>query len=201
MFFTNAWSQTTRITATACLAAGLASAAQASTTLGDVTIGATSIFGGPFLEILVDDGGTGNFLFEAADTTDFSAFVAFDFDDATETGIESTSPFDLDVQDLFTGDAASGAALDFAFDYGADRLNILYQLDTNDFSADVLGVAVLYFQTDIDSTFAFADLDGEFVEFDLFGATATPIPLPATLPLAIAGLAGLGWLGRRRKQY
>lgn len=191
-----------RFAAALCLATGLASAASASTTFDDVTVGATAIFAGPELEIAIVDAGTGDFFFEAVEIIDVSAFIAFDFDDATETVVASSSPTDLDVLDLVSGDVAFGSALDFAFDYGADQLNILYDLSTNDFSTDVLGVVVLSFHTDIDSSFGFADLDGEPVEFDLFGASLnTPaVPLPATLPLAVAGLASLGWLGRRRKR-
>ncbi|WP_176445215.1 VPLPA-CTERM sorting domain-containing protein [Maliponia aquimaris] len=36
-------------------------------------------------------------------------------------------------------------------------------------------------------------------QFYLAAATISPVPLPASLPLMLAGMVGLGWFGRRRK--
>lgn len=192
---------------------GAASAAMASvvslgfltgasaTTLGDVSITPMVIFDGPRLNVRSADDGFGNSVFDARDLGLLSS-VFLDFDDVTEGSVESSNLFDLDVVDLITLDFAVGEALDFEFDYAADTLSILYELGTNDFSSDAFGVAVLYFLSDISQTTSFLDLDGEQVEFDLFGATASStnmVPLPASLPLVLAGLSCMVWLGRRNR--
>ncbi len=200
MALMNLWSRARRVAAMALLSFGVVSGASA-TTLGDVTLSARPIFSGPSLDIIVDDGGTGDFFLEATDSF-LDVFVFVDFDDLTETGVESSGAFDLDATDGFTFDNATGSALDFAFDYAADTLSILYALSNNDFSIDPFGVAVLFFSTDIDATFGFSDLDGEAVEFELFGATSSPavVPVPAALPLMLAGLLGFVAVGRRRQR-
>ena len=47
--------------------------------------------------------------------------------------------------------------------------------------------------TDITST-----VDDEFFGNFRIAQSPAPVPLPASLPLLVAGLAGIGWLGKRR---
>lgn len=181
----------------ACFAFGMASAASA-TTLGDVTLGATALVEADDLDVFVVDL-LGDQIFEANDF--FGVFVLLDFDEATETSVATASPSDLEVDDGL-GVVVEGSALDFAFDFGANTLSILYDLGTNDLSADPFGVAILSFGS-LTEPLAFEDLDGELADFALFGATESVavVPLPATLPLALAGVFGLAWIGRRRQTH
>lgn len=184
------------------LAGCFANVASASTVLTDVSVDVMAFYKGSDLEVFVSDAGSNNLFFEAFDVVDFNAFVAIDFDDLTESEIESSSSFDLDVVDIRTGNTVNGEALDFAFDYDTDSLQVLYKLNVNDFTSSKLGVAVLHFEIELDASLGFTDLDGQLVEFDLFGATpkAESVPLPSTLSLALAGLASFIWLSWRRRE-
>ncbi len=46
----------------------------------------------------------------------------------------------------------------------------------------------------------FGEGDGRLSHYTLAGGTSTVIPLPATLPLFLTGLLGMGFLARRRRQ-
>lgn len=48
-------------------------------------------------------------------------------------------------------------------------------------------------------TLAFDDNGNNAKQFYLASVVATPVPLPAALPLLLAGLGGMAWVGRRRK--
>ncbi|MEM9498244.1 MAG: VPLPA-CTERM sorting domain-containing protein [Pseudomonadota bacterium] len=178
--------------ASAIAVAGVGAASAA--TLEDVVLGG-KIYDNTALDVLADDD-----TFLASDF--FDVFVSLDFDGLTS--IESSNANDLDVTDA-TG-SLLGPALDFAFDFAGNTLSILYGLDTNTIGDEPFGVAVLSFfgatggPVDlVESGFAFSDLDATFADVEVFGATGpSVIPLPASLPLLIAGLGGIAILRRRR---
>ena len=188
-----------RLLVPAVAALGIAGGASAAT-LGDVTISGTPFYSSPDpLDILAGDDGFGNEIFSADDLFLFQMFALFDYDDTDESMLADSGPFDLLIDD--TVDTADGAAMDFAFDALSDTLSILYALDFNTFTTDDFAVVVLYFDSGVIGAMTeIADLDGEFVDADVFGAIGPAvIPLPASLPLVLAGLGGLAFVGRRRR--
>ena len=188
-----------RLLIPAAAALGIAGGASAAT-LGDVTISGTPFYSSPFgLFVTAGDDGSGNATFEAFDDVSLEMFAFFDYDETDETMLAGASPSDLDIFDGF--DSAVGSVKDFEFDALADTLSILYGLSTNSFTTDDFAVVVLIFDSGvIGAATSISDLDGEIVDADVFGAIGPAvIPLPASLPLVLAGLGGLALVGRRKR--
>lgn len=116
-------------------------------------------------------GGTITFLFnQLVDFTSFAAFDAFD----------NNGPL---VVSADTGQTQS-------FDTGSgDRASDLFT------GLNFVGIRELTFS--LPGSGALDDLTFEISDFG--GETPAPIPVPAALPLMLAGLGGLAWVGRRRR--
>jgi hypothetical protein len=112
---------------------------------------------------------------------------------------------DLSFFDVGTGDdLLVGRALDIDVDFAADTVSILYSVagdfGVNALSADSLVVGVLDFAPYVDiveAGFMFSDLDFQTADAEIYGATV--VPLPAALPLLLAGLGGLVILRARQR--
>ncbi|WP_143104077.1 PEP-CTERM sorting domain-containing protein [Poseidonocella sedimentorum] len=188
---------TERLALPAIAALGIAGGASAAT-LDSVAISATPFYTSPdLLDVVAGDDGSGNKSFEAIDLALFQMGAYLDYDDADESILAASDPFDFFVDE--SGALAEGSALDFAFDAVGDTMRILYDLSVNSFTADEFAVVHLIFDSGvIGSMTDIGSLDGELVGAVVYGANAaTVIPLPATLPLALAGLGGLAFAGRR----
>lgn len=69
-------------------------------------------------------------------------------------------------------------------------------------NADLFLISIT-FDSLVDSaliSFAIDDGDGFGMDDVRIGSSVAPVPVPATLPLLLAGIGGLGWAARRRKQ-
>lgn len=156
------------------------------------------------LDVIADD-----FFIEANDVaTDASTFVSAPLDGAGGLDTGFTAFGDLLIVDpISLNDLLVGQAVDLAVDFLGDTVSILYDVSDDPFdpfdgvnalSGDGFVLAVLSFQTDlIETGFTFDALDFETADAEIFGAAV--IPLPASLPLMIAGLAVLVAIRRRKK--
>lgn len=107
---------------------------------------------------------------------------------------------DLTILDADFFDYLGGTSIDLEFDAANGLLEILYDLDINEASSDTLAVAQIGFTPSTFITSIF-DLDFEIVTFDVLAATDTsmpPVPLPAGLPLLLAGLGAFAVVRRRQ---
>lgn len=116
-------------------------------------------------------GGTITFLFDQL--VDFTSFAAFDAFDNTGPLVVSADTGQTQSFDTGSGDNASDLFTDLNF----------------------VGISELTFS--LPGSGAIDDLTFEISEFG--GETPAPIPVPAALPLMLAGLGGLAWVGRRRR--
>jgi hypothetical protein len=120
--------------------------------------------------------------------------------DAASARFGDLSFFDVGTLD----DLLVGRALDIDVDFAADTVSILYSVagdfGVNALSADSLVVGVLDFAPYVDiveAGFMFSDLDFQTADAEIYGATV--VPLPAALPLLLAGLGGLVILRARQR--
>lgn len=116
-------------------------------------------------------GGTITFLFDRL--VDFTSFAAFDAFDNVGPLVVSADTGQTQSFDTGSGDRASDLFTDLNF----------------------VGISELTFS--LPGSGAIDDLTFEISEFG--GETPAPIPVPAALPLMLAGLGGLAWVGRRRR--
>lgn len=175
------------------LAGGLicgASAAQAST-IDSIVVGSL-IYEEFDLDVIADD-----FLFEASVFSLNDVFVGAPLDGFGNVDALAATGTDLDITDTFFDPVINGRAIDIGVDTGNDTISILYRLGENTLSSDGLALAVLFFPTvDIIDPFAFGQVDFSTADVEIYGATV--IPLPAGLPLMLAGLGGLAALRCRQ---
>lgn len=175
------------------LAGGLicgASAAQAST-IDSIVVGSL-IYEEFNLDVIADD-----FLFEASVFSLNDVFVGAPLDGFGNVDALAATGADLDITDAFFDPVINGRAIDIGVDTGNDTISILYRLGENTLSSDGLALAVLFFPTvDMIDPFAFDQVDFSTADLEIYGATV--IPLPAGLPLMLAGLGGFAVLRCRR---
>jgi hypothetical protein len=142
-----------------------------------------------------------NFLFGAADLALGAPLTA--------TG-EADTAFafygDLSYIDSITfDDLLVGKSVDISVDFAADTVSILFSVAgdpnaVNALSIDEFVVGVLNFAPVFDIVelgFVFSDLHFQLADVEVYGASV--VPLPAGLPLFLAGLGALGALGARRR--
>ncbi|MEM9342429.1 MAG: VPLPA-CTERM sorting domain-containing protein [Pseudomonadota bacterium] len=180
---------------TLALGAALAFGASAasSATLSEVTIGA-SLFSADGLDVIADD--------TSIETADFfgDVFVSAPIDGG---GVDASAAFstDLSIFDATFTEILGGTALDIGV--ADDTISILYDLAINEESSDPFAVAVLSFGFTLPDNVlsVLGDVDGEFVDLEVFGATpsspVTVIPLPAGATLLLGALGALA-IARRR---
>lgn len=186
------------------LAAGvmLAPAIATAATLDTVKLGSVLAFD---TELDVASDGTfieaSNFLFGAGDLALGAPLLA-----SGEVDTSSALFGDLSYIDTTTfDDLLVGKALDIAVDFAADTVSILYSVAgdlnaVNALSSDEFVVGVLNFAPHFDIVepgFSFSDLDFQLADADVYGASV--VPLPAGLPLFLAGLSALAALRSRRR--
>lgn len=136
--------------------------------------------------------GTGNDCFNAGDdnvTSDEYVTISFD-------GIFTLSELS------FTGEGHSFSNPVFLQDEDPGRADatLLFGINGGDLEQFTFAdLATLSFDDVFSATFAFDDEYETADQFYLASAVLAPIPLPAGLPMLLAGLGGFGFLARRRK--
>lgn len=111
-------------------------------------------------------------------------------------GVDGFGTFEYGVD--YTGSGSSGnppTSLSFTITDGASlTLASFAQLSTNP-PGDTAAFFVLDIFSGTNGRTGAVDVSGGGTPFDI-----TPVPLPPALPLFIAGMIGLGWLGKRKRK-
>ncbi|RKF16018.1 hypothetical protein D6850_00115 [Roseovarius spongiae] len=197
----------------AALVAGLAATGAGAATLDFVA----EAFGD---ERGVADGTTINNVNTGFLNVTFSSSHFAYFDD-----LSGGKPAGLGVCKVLTGDAqckpssddnvTSGESVTLTFDTMVDLLGLsFFNADHNPVSAtdtlrigtDLMAIGETTFGAASAATFSgitsitFAYGGSSANQFYVAGATATPVPIPASLPLLVGGLGLMGWVARRRRK-
>lgn len=189
--------------AAACGLSLMAIGAQAAS-IGDFTFGSSILPAPALVDVSVSAGAGGNSVVEGADLSfiDFDAvFVSVEVDGDGNFVADAAPGLDITSFDL--SQSIFGVGMDTAVDVAASTLSILYDVTgSNDFSGDNFVLAVLDFGAgSFFDPFDVSQMDFAFAELQVLSASRiSPVPLPAGLPLMLAGLGGFAVLSRRRKQ-
>lgn len=191
--------------AAACGLSLMAIGAQAAT-ISDFKIGSSILPAPALVDVSVFAGAGGGSIVEGADLSfiDFDAvFVSVEVDSDGNFVADAAPGLDITSSDLSQTQSIFGVGMDTAVDVVASTLSILYDVTgSNDFSGDNFVLAVLDFGAgSFFDPFDVSQMDFAFAELQVLSASRiSPVPLPAGLPLMLAGLGGFVVLSRRRKR-
>lgn len=160
--------------------------------------------------ILVDDGNGGS----KVGGPSFFGFGSAISQDIGNVSVGLTMTFDVTFSTAELTQFGSSSAPDAAFLFADGVFHLLFSAGDIPVPAVLLGQDVVTskigesytFTTAGPQTIGFAvfDIDSSFGESRLYVDNLqlefAAVPLPASLPLFIAGLAGLGWISRRRRE-